>query len=60
MKILIIVALVIAVLVLLAIAIKKVCDIRHRRWCKWFDSLPDDEKRKYQEDMHKAQAYRNS
>ena len=60
MKVLIIVAIVIAVLVVLGIGYEIWSRIAYRRWRKRFDSLPPDEQRKEQEAMYKAQAYHNS
>jgi len=55
MKILLIVLAVIVALILLGVVLEVWSDRRHRRWRKWFDSLPYDEKRRYQEDMYKLQ-----
>lgn len=46
--------LVLASIVVLGIAFSVWSRIAHRRWRKWFDSLPPDEQRKEQERLYKA------
>ena len=55
MKFLLIVLAVVVALILLGVVLEVWSDRRHRRWRKWFDSLPSAEKRRYQEDMYKLQ-----
>ena len=47
-------------LVAIFIAVEVVLRLIARRERQRFDSMPPDEQRKYQEDMHKSQSYSNS
>ena len=50
---------VIGVIVVAAIAFSVWSRIAHRRWRKWFDSLPPDEQRKEQERLYKVEAWKS-
>ena len=47
-------------IVAILIAVEVVLRLVARRERSRFDTMPPDQQRKYQEDMHKAQAYSNS
>lgn len=49
-----IVLIVIGVIAVLAVGIEIWSKISYRRWRKWFDSLPPDQKRKEQERLYKV------
>ena len=51
---------VVGALVAIFIAVEIVLRLLACRERKRFDNLPPDEQRKYQEDMHRAQAHSNS
>jgi len=58
--VLVIVCAIVAVLVVGAVAFELVGWLTERKARERFEKMTPEEPRKYQEDMHKAQAYHNS
>ena len=45
-------------LVVAEIAIEKWNDYEYKKWRDWYDNLPQDERRKVQEELYKEHIYR--